>query len=441
MIGLGWLFFCVVLFHVHLQDVTFYLHFRKHNFKVPKNSQSEIGCVIPKVDPFDPFVLQFIRKLNLTCNRGPLFTYLDTHDKLLKTPEAKNFICYYTWVSRMSSDDQMAYSEREEITEEGVQMTDSLFVANVSCYNEEKEIYRNIHLKIPSYDVPINSEKPKVFILVIESLGHLSYQRHMPKTREVLRKIGNFHTFSAVNRVEENSFPNSMAMIAGQAITDAVASKETGIKWDNKLPYIWSDFKRNNYITAFLEDNPMLGLFSYYDRGFYEPPTDFYPVQFWSHMFPDYESKVSDILKNFTYYCYENVGPKVDIYLDICARFAQKYHNRPYFMYAFYSQMTHEDFNNFQLVDEPIANFLNGFDDLFASDTVFILMGDHGIRQGPYVDSPMGRMEGSLPFFSIRIPNNLNHNYPHLRKYLSLNQDRLTTWFDVHKTLLDIAKG
>ncbi|XP_074601684.1 uncharacterized protein LOC141855503 [Brevipalpus obovatus] len=412
------------------------------------SEDSDLRCKPPSVDPFDPFFTRVMVNKTLKCPQDRPMTHVDENGILKRSDwtqlSGENvhdpIQCSYAFVHRAGSDDKVSYSGVQVIPDDGVQLTDDNYVVKTFCTQNSVQLYENIHIYIPKFDhVPSNEDKPQVFILTIESLSRLSFIRFMPETQRALEQIGNFHSFSYVNRVEENSFPNSMALITGIAVNDYVASKLANVPWDNRLPYVWDNFKQAGYITSFLEDQPMIGLFSYYNRGFINPPTDFYPVHYWSHMYPNGAKGVWTLLTDMKTYCYGKNGVKLELFLDMAAAFVKTLESKPFFMYSFFSQYTHEDFNNFQIVDKRLAEFLINLAPTFTKNTIFMLLGDHGPRQNGVIDSPVGRMEGSLPFFTIRIPDKLDDRFPSLRKYLSLNEDRLTTWYDIHSMLLDIV--
>ncbi|XP_025016840.1 uncharacterized protein LOC107363232 isoform X3 [Tetranychus urticae] len=423
-------------------------------------NSSNPGCILPEIDSFDPAILPYIHNVSLHCKQSPQLTVINSDDRLvIQIPDNthESVDCYYSWVYRAKSDGAVSYGPVNVIPSTGgVQFDSDANVVNTSCVSQKTKqvIYRNVHFHVPTFKQKpsINYQtNPSVIILVIESLSRLSFQRFLPSVDQALQDIGNFQHLSSLNRVEENSFPNSMALLAGKAITDNVASSYHGIHWDNKLPFIWNTFKESGYVTSFLEDQPMAGLFSYYNRGFLNRPTDFYPVEFWSHMYPEGTKHMLDLLVNPINYCFEKVGSKVELFLSMCSKFVEDVINRqrnPYFLYAFYSQMTHEDFNNFQLVDQPVAQFLLSLSPSVLNNSIVIVMGDHGPRVGAVTKSlgdptntPYARVEGSLPFFAMRIPDSLDSQYPHLRKYLASNEKRLTSWYDIHQILLDTAQG
>lgn len=45
-----------------------------------------------------------------------------------------------------------------------------------------------------------------------------------------------------------------------------------------------------------------------------------------------------------------------------------------------------------------------------------------------------------MPYFGLFVPNPLINVHPSIGEYLILNENRLTTWYDIHSMLKDIAK-
>lgn len=198
------------------------------------------------------------------------------------------------------------------------------------------------------------------------------------------------------------------------------------------LPLIWKDFKRSNYTTGFVEDYPHFGLFNYLGKGFVNQPTDWYPRPVWLQMHNDQGIETLGL-------CY-NRRAKFDIWLQQVKQFINKARksSQPSFLFSFHILVTHDNFNHAQLIDSKIASFLEEYHSTLE-DSIFILMGDHGNRFGPILQTAVGRIESAMPFFSIHIPKKITTRHPHLNEYLKLNQKRLTTWLDVREMLLDVA--
>ena len=64
-----------------------------------------------------------------------------------------------------------------------------------------------------------------------------------------------------------------------------------------------------------------------------------------------------------------------------------------------------------------------------------LVLGDHGPRIGPHRNTIQGSFEEHLPWLSIVIPSWFNDKYPDIVNSLKVNQDIITTPFDVHHTL------
>lgn len=145
-------------------------------------------------------------------------------------------------------------------------------------------------------------------------------------------------------------------------------------------------------------------------------------------------------LLNKQQFCYENNGPKIQIFNNQIENFIRKQTSAdlPFFLIASYSQMTHEDFNNFQMVDSVYADFIRRMKPLL-NDTILIFAGDHGPRFGSFTNTALGQMEENMPLVMLRIPDKLAELHPKLRLHLRANADRLTTWYDINQMLKDVA--
>ncbi|RWS07392.1 hypothetical protein B4U79_14960 [Dinothrombium tinctorium] len=383
----------------------------------------------------------------LNCTKEAQLTQLDQETGALnftKEGDKENVLCFYSWIKRGEDDSSLVYSKPRRLYRSGLKFTADNYVANITCYEYDRypfvnigRVYHETHVWIPNFEHKTAKVGTNVLIVVIESLSHLNFLRLMPKTQAALKNLGHFQFMNGLTKVGDNSFPNSMAMIAGE-ISD-MDYKYKGY-WDKRLDYVWNKFNAKGYVTGFMEDFVPIGLFDYRRYGFAHSPTDFFPRPFWYHSFGE-EWDLYKSMQNFTWFCFDKKGAKVEVFFNVLMAFIEKMnrHKKPYFMYSFYSQVTHENFNSVKMIDEYTADFLSKVSK-YLENTVLIFMGDHGPRFGGYVDTPLGRLEERMPLLAIRIPESLNIEYPHLRKILNLNKDRLMTWFDIHAFLDDIAQ-
>ncbi len=100
------------------------------------------------------------------------------------------------------------------------------------------------------------------------------------------------------------------------------------------------------------------------------------------------------------------------------------------------ARLTHDDLNKAGLLDPIIAKlFKDLFDENLLSNTIIIFFSDHGIRFGPILETLSGKIEERLPFMHLYLPNEWHNNN------LTINENRLTTPFDIHSTLMHIIRG
>jgi len=62
-------------------------------------------------------------------------------------------------------------------------------------------------------------------------------------------------------------------------------------------------------------------------------------------------------------------------------------------------------------------------------------MGDHGNRFDLFRVTDMGRVEERMPLLSISLPKSMEY----FRRNLEHNSKVLTSWYDLHEFLLDMA--
>ena len=109
---------------------------------------------------------------------------------------------------------------------------------------------------------------------------------------------------------------------------------------------------------------------------------------------------------------------------------------QPFFAFQILSRVTH-DYPSSAVVLEPLlAEF---FKDLKIrgrlDDTVMFFFGDHGARFGPIRDASAGEYEENMPMMIVHVPTQLRTSFLNMWEAIKVNTDRLTTVFDVHRTL------
>lgn len=198
----------------------------------------------------------------------------------------------------------------------------------------------------------------------------------------------------------------------------------------DEMPFLFKDFKKSGYLTSFFEDKSLWSMFNYGKKGFNSKPTDIYSRPFWIHL--DKKHPKNGCINDYH---------KFDILLDHINDFITRANvlDVPTFSFAHYIEATHNaDFTAFAAADYHIANFIiKNYN--YLNDSIFIFMGDHGLRYGYASRTPTGLIDMNMPAFEIHLPHRLTKLYPHLNKLLQLNSEKITSWLDIHQVLLDIS--
>jgi hypothetical protein len=109
----------------------------------------------------------------------------------------------------------------------------------------------------------------------------------------------------------------------------------------------------------------------------------------------------------------------------------------PFFAFAMFSCLTHDDFNEAAHMDAFLESFFSRL--MFAGllrRTAVILFSDHGTRYG--ISRGVTRTswyEENLPMAFIAMPQEFQQRHPKQMSALRLNANRLTTPFDLHETI------
>ncbi|KAL1484245.1 hypothetical protein MTO96_032683 [Rhipicephalus appendiculatus] len=267
----------------------------------------------------------------------------------------------------------------------------------ICTYRERKEMVARKRRR--------RGERPvNVLVLGIDSTSRMNFDRHMKKTRRLLTEELFAFEFLGYNKVGESSFGNQIPLLTGLA-GDDVERLFRNLTFD-KLPHLWSVYKKRGYTTLFLEEMPSFGLFTYPDYlGFRNPPTDYYPVPVVYAM---------EVQKGLDYYC-AGSRLKTKVFLDYLGDVMQlnAADGNPLFSYVWLSDVPHSNPHALLVLDGPVYGLLRDMQERRAfEDTVVILLSDHGARFGTTRASEIGRHEDKTPFGFIVFPQRLLRRYP-----------------------------
>lgn len=130
-----------------------------------------------------------------------------------------------------------------------------------------------------------------------------------------------------------------------------------------------------------------------------------------------------------------------DNLLHYTRKVAEEFADDPYFGFVWQASLTHDFLEYPQLGDDSYHDFLAYLkqNDLLHN-TAVVFMSDHGLRWGSFRQTYQGRLEDSLPFVFLMLPDWWRSQHPYAVETLERNTRSLTTPFDLHETLRDLLE-
>ena len=253
----------------------------------------------------------------------------------------------------------------------------------------------------------------------------------MPKTVKFLKETG-WLELKGYNKIGSNSFPNILAMLSGQNSSESLRKCQVidPKKQTDTCRLIWDDYKSKGYATAYAEDYPSISTFNHYKIGFVEQPTDYYlrPLLLAGNELLSMKQPNSCL------------GPELVLnrIFDYAKTFSTTFKKYSYFGFFWTNSFPFDDMNMKGAFDFSIVHFLEELSYIGTYDnTLVVLFSDHGMEQKINHDT-FKSFENKLPFLFIWVPNWFKKQYPKKYKNLLINQNRLTTPYDVYLTLKDL---
>ncbi|GJQ83832.1 hypothetical protein Trydic_g5690 [Trypoxylus dichotomus] len=413
------------------------------------------GCRIPDMEPMDSTVKKFIFAEKLVvCNEAVPALVESNIDSLFVMKKALTaygvndttlFSCCYRQFRRVDpkgseADHEVQYDDDCVYFNDSVKVNASVEFVKVTCYHDKTALYKDffsfVPLKAKNSDIVDARSKLNVLIYGIDSISRLNFHRQMPRTNAILKKIKAVELLG-YNKVADNTFPNLIPVLTG--LSEDELKKNC---WPNitshfdGCPFIWKRYSENGYTTAFGEDASWMGLFSYQKRGFKHQPTDYFSNTF------DREAE-KQIGNNHRLNVKQCLGARESykVITDYAEKFIESMSlfRRPYFAFFWSSSLSHDFLNKPKLGDKFFEMFIARLHKKnLLNNTAFIFLSDHGMRWGDIRSTFQGRVEERLPFLHIYLPEWYRNDYPLTYSNLMWNARRLTTPFDLHRTLLDL---
>lgn len=277
--------------------------------------------------------------------------------------------------------------------------------------------------------IPDEALKMNVLMFGVDSVSRNLFMRKLPQTFNYITKSLKGLVLKGYNIVGDGTPQALIPMLTGKTELELPDTRKRfqGTEFVNSYPFIWNEFKKAGYVTGYLEDMPLYGVFTYRLKGFQETPTDHY-------MRPYYLAEQSEH-KKWPKLCTANT-PRHKVMTNFIKDFYQTYQAKPKFMFGFHGELSHDDYNLVGAADKDFKVFLQDLNESnLLNNTVLIIFADHGHRFAEIRNTLQGKQEERLPFFSVILPPWFQKKYHKLYKSLAANVERLVTPFDVHAML------
>ncbi|XP_076029938.1 uncharacterized protein LOC143018458 [Oratosquilla oratoria] len=282
-------------------------------------------------------------------------------------------------------------------------------------------------------------DRLSVIIFMTTAVSRLHFHRTMPKTLDFLTKELGALEFKGYNQVGDSTYPNVISFLMGfshKEIRSHPCFAEK-IRVLDDCPFVWNEFKENGYVTAFMEDTPNVGIFNSKLSGFRAQPTEFYGRSFLRAMNRGVSWQVVGNLN----FCQ---GPRMSLQVvqEASLDMAKAFPDIPHFGFFVSRSVTQDYLSVTQNADGPHFEYLK---ELRASGalnrSVLVFLSDYGRNLGEVRSAWAGRLEERLPFMFFVLPSWFQQSYPEAFSNLMGNTHSLTSNFDLHKTLQDLAHG
>ncbi|KAL8624498.1 hypothetical protein ACOMHN_053041 [Nucella lapillus] len=434
----------------------------KHTSEQTTSRVKDVKCVHPKLDPFDPAVVQYYQKVGpVTCGSAMKeWVYVTNGTFRISLDAIKlhgDIVCDYAPIHR-NGDFHVKYGPSIKPMLSGTPLTEDFFRA--TCESSSGKKYTNIHAAVArnaavmervhkyhsqdsknaqntqtdesSLSQSVSKHNLSVFMFGFDSVSHMTFIRLLPKARKYyLDTLGGIE-LESYNILGDGTPAALLPILTGQQEEELPEARRgyKGAKPVDNHPWIWRDFSKRGYVTAWAEDQSSIGTFHYRMLGFKDPPTD--------HFMRPFQMMVERNYNNHPRLCLGST-PRHTVFMNWFKDLFDMYKDFPKFFFGFYSELSHNANNPLQSLDDDLITFLQDLERKgHLNSTILLLMADHGARYNFIRATAQGRLEERMPYFSFRFPPWFHKLYPNIMRNIRTNVNRLTTPYDIHATFHDI---
>lgn len=249
--------------------------------------------------------------------------------------------CDFTDIIRADNDFKWQYGDTtKSVSTYELQKSD---FARVQCYANNGDKWTGKVIGIRNDEQIIRrkgyNRQPQLSVLMLgfDSLSKNAWIRKLPKTYKYLTKFLGGDVLQGYNIVGDGTPQALTPILTGftELELPEVRRRKMNSDYLDVYPMVWGDYQKSGYITAFNEDQPNIGTFSYRLNGFKEQPTD--------HYIRPYFLAIESDLHYYKKLCV-GAQPKHKMFLDYTKSFMMKY-SQPKFVFSFHAELSHDSIN------------------------------------------------------------------------------------------------
>ena len=347
-----------------------------------------------------------------------------------------NITCRYAPLKRRPDDFTLEDDETINIKHGDPITSDFL---TVRCVGDlSKKTYENVHSgiykkKIEVRPMPTDAMGFNVMILGVDSVSRMAWRRLFPETYSYFKDTLGGIVLEGYNVVGDGTVANLLPFLCGKNLKELPESRrgKPNAKPVNGYPWVWKAYEKTGYMTQFIEDRPDINTFNLQLMGFNEQPVHHYMRPFF----------LKAIEKRSAFdMCLGSKRLHVNA-MNWVQQFFTAYKNKPKFSFIHLNAFTHDAYKFAGDADKDLLAFIHAMKSQGdMSNTLFLLMSDHGPRFEKARQAAHGRAEERMPFMGLLVPLEFTTKYPIAFRNLRINSHRLTTPFDIYETLMDVVK-
>lgn len=285
-----------------------------------------------------------------------------------------------------------------------------------------------LHNRFPKKSFSKTKTNANILLILLDPMSRSQFRTSLPRTAKILTELG-FIRFSNYTAVGDNSGPNQAALFTGKPLVNGREGIKTSTATNdgNRSFWLWDKLQTNGYVTLKAENGCISN----------------------SNMLQSIKPRTTHGQQLHKMYCFDFDRPNclgknltAEYLANYATQFIDAYHsdehrpNHPPWA-AFLSFIDgHEDTLTLaSLLDNVLLKFIH-YTSKVTSNTVIVVLSDHGLHYGPYFRSIPGERERAEPLLYIRLPD---FSPRQQRDTLKDNSKMFVTPFDVHETLMDIS--